>query len=222
MTAICGTRTMIGMSTFGKRLRDAREARGLTQLQLADLCGWEARSRVSMYEKDRRTPSLEEIETLAKLLDVPPGELAFGERQSAEKLPTTKGGLTLRLSAAKSPSRAEMTELLTLYLGDASLAVGAMHTLDLIGGHKLASQSDELLDAAARSLRGLARQDQQLVVDVLKLIQRGTLSAASSPGNTPVSILTSSGSEQDAKQEGAVAARPAVKRGRSKGGRNPA
>lgn len=67
-------------STFGERLQQARQARELTQSQLALALGWEDRGqgRISNYERDTREPTLHEIERLSTELRISAAWLAFG------------------------------------------------------------------------------------------------------------------------------------------------
>ncbi len=55
------------MVEFGERLRQFRKERNLTQKQLADLIGVK-NSVISFYEVGERTPSLEVLVKLAKVL----------------------------------------------------------------------------------------------------------------------------------------------------------
>lgn len=55
---------------FGKRLRDIRRRKDLTQEQLADLSGLSIQY-VGEIERGKRNPSLTTIETLAKALTLP-------------------------------------------------------------------------------------------------------------------------------------------------------
>lgn len=54
---------------FGKRVRAAREAKGLTQQQLGELCGVSAVTVIS-YEKGQKLPHLEVADRLAGALEV--------------------------------------------------------------------------------------------------------------------------------------------------------
>lgn len=54
--------------TIGNRIRRARKEASLSQVELTKLCGWDHQSRVSMYERGEREPSLNDIKTLAKAL----------------------------------------------------------------------------------------------------------------------------------------------------------
>ncbi len=57
------------MVEFGERLRQLRKERNLTQKQLADLIGVK-NSVISFYEVGERTPSLEAVVKLARVLHV--------------------------------------------------------------------------------------------------------------------------------------------------------
>jgi phage repressor protein C with HTH and peptisase S24 domain len=67
--------------SFASNLKALRQAKGLTQEQLAHACGWRGQSRVANYEstgKNGREPSEADIRALASALEVPIWEL-FGE-----------------------------------------------------------------------------------------------------------------------------------------------
>lgn len=61
-------------SVFGKRLRNVRERRGLSQEALADLAGLH-RTYVSSIERGQRNVGLDNVIRLAAALDVPPSAL---------------------------------------------------------------------------------------------------------------------------------------------------
>lgn len=69
------------METFGQRIKRLREARGLTQEQLAEACGYSGQSRIANYESGTRVPSARQIPTLARGLGVAQDELMDGERE---------------------------------------------------------------------------------------------------------------------------------------------
>jgi transcriptional regulator with XRE-family HTH domain len=60
---------------FGARLRQLRQAAGLTQEALALKCGWSGQSRVGNYEAGRGDPPFAELPVLAEALGVPIGAL---------------------------------------------------------------------------------------------------------------------------------------------------
>jgi len=75
---------MIGTPGFvGERLTQAREARGLTAVSLADLIGAKSTS-VSNYERNRQSPSPEIMERIATVLNQP---MAFFLRKIPNSLP---------------------------------------------------------------------------------------------------------------------------------------
>lgn len=63
--------------TFGERLRTARQARGLTQLQVAEQAEITA-VVLGTFERERSTPQIDTAERLADALDVSPSWLSFG------------------------------------------------------------------------------------------------------------------------------------------------
>lgn len=62
---------------FGCRVRELREARGLSQEKLAELAGLH-RTYVSSLERGQRNVGLDNIHAIARALDVPPSELLKG------------------------------------------------------------------------------------------------------------------------------------------------
>lgn len=62
-------------STLGRRLREARQARGMTQAALGAVLGLEeensAAPRISRYERGDRMPDEKTMETLAEALELP-------------------------------------------------------------------------------------------------------------------------------------------------------
>jgi transcriptional regulator with XRE-family HTH domain len=64
---------------FGARIRQLREARGLSQEAFADKCGLD-RTYISGIERGKRNVSLLNISVLAKALGVPPSQLFNGIR----------------------------------------------------------------------------------------------------------------------------------------------
>lgn len=56
--------------TLGSRLSKARKLAGLSQVALAQRCGWDSASRISMYERDDRNPTLPVARKLAAALSV--------------------------------------------------------------------------------------------------------------------------------------------------------
>ncbi|MFN3782495.1 MAG: helix-turn-helix domain-containing protein [Spirosomataceae bacterium] len=69
------------LSRFGLRLKGLRQERGLTQEQLAKLCGLH-KNYIGMVERGERNPSLKNIEVIANAFDIPISKLMeFSEYQ---------------------------------------------------------------------------------------------------------------------------------------------
>jgi len=62
------------MDTFGKKLRECREAKGLSQKDLAKLLKT-SYSVIGKYERDEMLPSIEAAKKIAKLVDTSVGYL---------------------------------------------------------------------------------------------------------------------------------------------------
>ncbi|SRR5690554_2835798 len=62
------------MSTFGKKLRECREAKGLSQKELAKLLST-SYSVIGKYERDEMQPSIEAAKKIAKLVGTTVGYL---------------------------------------------------------------------------------------------------------------------------------------------------
>lgn len=59
--------------TIGQNIRQAREARGITQLALAHLIGWQgedAGAHISRYESGQKEPRISTLEKIARSLAV--------------------------------------------------------------------------------------------------------------------------------------------------------
>lgn len=58
--------------TIGQKIKAARKARKITQLQLGEGCGWTEgpQARISHYENGTRSPGLSELELIAGVLDM--------------------------------------------------------------------------------------------------------------------------------------------------------
>lgn len=70
------------MKTLGSRIAHYRTQKGLSQKALATACGWRSQSRVGNYEMDTREPSLDDLATIAKVLDVAVSDLVIGAAAS--------------------------------------------------------------------------------------------------------------------------------------------
>lgn len=71
---------VMAKKSIGDRIAEVRRRKGWSQSQLSEKCGWgSGQSRVSNYEQNRSTPSLEDIGKLARVLGVNSAFLAFGD-----------------------------------------------------------------------------------------------------------------------------------------------
>ncbi|AYN26432.1 LexA family transcriptional regulator [Buttiauxella sp. 3AFRM03] len=64
---------------IGERIKALREAKGLSQVQLAKQCGWAAPSRLGNYELGTRKVSADDALLLANALGVSPAKILFGD-----------------------------------------------------------------------------------------------------------------------------------------------
>jgi transcriptional regulator with XRE-family HTH domain len=93
---------------FSANLRRLREAAGLTQTELATLCGW-TQTRLSNYEiprdrKGARTPDVDDAAVLAKALNVPIQHL-YGDTSQSMKLDPETMATALKLTEAMEYGR---------------------------------------------------------------------------------------------------------------------
>lgn len=54
---------------IGRRIREGRKAKGLTQGDLAELAGWAGQSRISMYERGEREPEMADLRALRQHIE---------------------------------------------------------------------------------------------------------------------------------------------------------
>lgn len=73
------------MSTFGDNVKRVREARGLSQDELAKKAGYSGRSTISCIESGKRDCSQRQIFAIANALGVTPGELLESNENSASR-----------------------------------------------------------------------------------------------------------------------------------------
>lgn len=68
---------------IGQKIRELRTRKKLTQTELGDLCGWEdAQTRISNYERNRREPTLADMQVIAQNLGVTVLEIIAGAEES--------------------------------------------------------------------------------------------------------------------------------------------
>lgn len=78
------------MNSLGKRIKHFREAKGWSQGELAEACGWASQSRVGNYEVDKREPSLDDLRTIARLLGVTLFDLLGDSEPETNNKPATE------------------------------------------------------------------------------------------------------------------------------------
>jgi len=72
------------MASFGKKLRECREAKGFSQRELAKLLNT-SYSVIGKYERDEMVPSIKAAQSIAKLIDTTVGYL-LGETEQTNVL----------------------------------------------------------------------------------------------------------------------------------------
>lgn len=70
---------------IGKRLKALREARGLSQAQLAKLCGYSSASRIGNYELGDRKISVDDAIRIGLALGISVADLLFGNDEPLDK-----------------------------------------------------------------------------------------------------------------------------------------
>ena len=64
---------MTRISNVGEKIREIRNKKALTQVQLSDLCGWgKHNARIASYEKGTRNPSYADLKKIANALRIKP------------------------------------------------------------------------------------------------------------------------------------------------------
>lgn len=74
---------------MGMRLKKLRESRNLSQSKLAKLCGWGA-SRIGNYETGDRGMNVDDVETIARHLNVKAYEILLDESEYPDQVNVTK------------------------------------------------------------------------------------------------------------------------------------
>lgn len=77
---------MAQISSFGRRLRALRLAKGLSQVELANLIG-RHQTTIGPYERDEYSPSRDIVERLASVLQTSPEFLFFGRSPQHRAIP---------------------------------------------------------------------------------------------------------------------------------------
>lgn len=69
---------------IGDRIRQARTLLGISQLELAALCGWDSQGRIGNYERGEREPRQKDLAKIAKALNVSIPWLVSGPAYGAQ------------------------------------------------------------------------------------------------------------------------------------------
>lgn len=70
---------------IGERIKRLRTGKGLSQAQVAKLCGWSGASRLANYESGTRNVGADDAIAIAKALGTTPSELLFGDSGDPSK-----------------------------------------------------------------------------------------------------------------------------------------
>ncbi|OZA15689.1 MAG: hypothetical protein B7Y05_02895 [Polynucleobacter sp. 24-46-87] len=73
------------METIGQRIRRLRKAQDISQRELGDRLAW-GNTRLSMYERDERTPKIRQLDELSKALGCTVAELINDEKSNVESV----------------------------------------------------------------------------------------------------------------------------------------
>jgi len=161
--------------TLGDRLAFLRRQRGLTQKQFSELVG-KARATIIQYEQGRLQPPLQQIETMAKVLEVAPEMIAFG-RQGITGLGRESADVT-SLPEVKVDGREEVVT------GGHGLGGKLVDHL----GIEPADAKVYVLGEAAPAF-GLAKDDRIIVNRETELADENRLYALRTPGGVTVARL---------------------------------
>ncbi|MEQ4873976.1 helix-turn-helix domain-containing protein [Klebsiella oxytoca] len=97
---------------IGERVRNLRLNKGMSQAQLAKLCGWSTASRVANYETGTRNIGADDAILLARHLNTSPSYIMFGdEENSGEQLPQKHRQLLILFEQLPESEQERMIDL---------------------------------------------------------------------------------------------------------------
>ena len=103
--------------TIGERLRALRIEKGMSQAQLAKLCGWSTASRVANYEIGSRNIGADDAITLSRFLDASPSYILFGDTEnSGQQLPEKQRRLLTLYEQLPESEQERMIDLFEMRL----------------------------------------------------------------------------------------------------------
>lgn len=137
---------------IGKRILEARKAKGLTLKALGELAGDLKQTRLTNWEQGTRTPGPEEIKLLAQALDVSPAFLMCLSDEPQVK---------------KAKSHTHLIPLLDHHQAcDAKSYIEAMRDKDLAGERVYVSVSEELLPYLSDESFALKMTDKSMAPEI--------------------------------------------------------
>jgi phage repressor protein C with HTH and peptisase S24 domain len=98
--------------SIGSKIKAAREAKGLSQAELAERCGWDSQGRVGNYEKDTREPKIDDLRKIARVLDKP--LIFFLENGDFDDLSSSRRAAMLEHESATDLSEQEAADRIPL------------------------------------------------------------------------------------------------------------
>lgn len=155
---------------IGARLREAREARGLTGISLAELLNV-SRQVVSQYELGQAAPGVERLFTIAARLNVPVDYFLRAERAAVERTVFfRKQAAATKSEQTKSERRLEWLEDLVALIEE-YVALPLVDLPDLLGLRSQTGWTPSGIEDAASSVRdrwGIGKGPIENVVNVLE------------------------------------------------------
>lgn len=172
----------------GGRLREAREARGLSVISLADLAGVSPQS-IYAYEGDRSTPGPQVLQDLATAVSLPEAYFLRPAREDAQGTIYYRSMASATKTARRrADSRVHWLRDLVAYIEEfVALPAPNFPVLDLPNDPLLIS--DDEIEAAAEDLRTYWRLGEEPIANMVLLLEnqgaivaRGTLGAETMDG----------------------------------------
>lgn len=131
----------VDMGTFGQRLKELRNERGISQNELSKYVGV-SKSSINMYERDEREPGFETLEAIADFFNVSMDYLLgryigfHDENMNTDVIVEESGGVRLQFGASVSPHevRKVIDELVNLMgeFGDDDCEISQNDMLQLL------------------------------------------------------------------------------------------
>lgn len=100
---------------FGKRVKDTRESKQMSQDTLARLCGYTSRTTICKIEAGIQGVPLKKVDTIAQALNVSKDFLLWGREVEAETVrPSAKGKKAVLMSWINEMSDEDVDKLLNV------------------------------------------------------------------------------------------------------------